>query len=168
MTFSFAPLWHLPTRGRSGPPWGGDGDPKPVTQNRAAVDTRTASNSPQVAANNDDFSLVEDDNPPTGSTRVWARTSPSTWPRQVTSPSRLGPTNATGPVESAQFPPPRAVAREPNPRLRELTIDPRLRELTIDLRLMELTTDPRLMELTIDRTSGVNPVPDTSVSGKGA
>jgi len=140
-----------------------------VTQNRAAVDTRTASNNPQVAANNDDFSLVEDDNPPTGSTRVWARTSPSTWPRQVTSPSRLGPTNATGPVESAQFPPPRAVAREPNPRLRELTIDPRLRELTIDLRLMELTTDPRLMELTIDRTRGrVNPVPDTSVSGKRA
>ena len=161
---SFAPLWHLPTRGRSGPPGGGG----MVTQNRAAVDTRTASNNPQVAANNDDFSLVEDDNPPTGSTRVWARTSPSTWPRQVTSPSRLGPTNATGPVESAQFPPPRAVAREPNPRLRELTIDPRLRELTIDLRLMELTTDPRLMELTIDRTSGVNAVPDTSVSGKSA
>jgi hypothetical protein len=121
-----------------------------VTQNRAAVDTRTASNNPQVAANNGDISLVDDDNPPTGLTRVWARTSPSTWPRQVTSPSRLGPSNATGPVELAQFPTSQAAAREPNPRLRELTID------------------PRLMELTIDRTSGVNPVPDTSVSGKGA
>jgi hypothetical protein len=41
-----------------------------VTQNRAAVDTRTASNSPQAAADNDDFSLVEDDNPPTGSAQV--------------------------------------------------------------------------------------------------
>ena len=48
--FSSAPQWHLPTRGRSGPPWGGM-----VTQNRAAVD-----NSPQVDANNDDFSLIED------------------------------------------------------------------------------------------------------------
>ena len=146
MAFSSAPLWHLPTQGRSGPPWGGG----TVTQSRAAVNTWTASNSPQVAANNNDFSLVEDDNPPTGSTRVWARTSPSMWPRQVTSPSRLGPSNATGPVELAQFPTSQAAAREPNPRLRELTID------------------PRLMELTIDRTSGVNPVPDTSVSGKGA
>jgi hypothetical protein len=166
-----------------------------VTQNRAAVDTRTASNNPRVAANNDDFSLVEDDNPPSGSTRVWARMSPSTCPRQVTSPSRLGPTNATGPVELAQFLTPRSAAKEPNPRLRELTIDPHLMELTIDPRLrestinfrlmeltidtrlielttdprlMELTTDPRLMELTIDRTSGVSSAPDTSVGGNGA
>ena len=32
-----------------------------VTQNRAAVDTRKTSNNPQVAANNDDVPLVEDD-----------------------------------------------------------------------------------------------------------
>jgi hypothetical protein len=147
-----------------------------VTQNRAAVDTRTASNSPKVAANNDDFSLVEDDNPPTGSTRssvgthepfvqrgpdwtsdvsitptttssLWLRTTTLQLDRpsvgthepfnvaptgQVMSPSRLGPTNATGLVESAQFPTPRSAAREPSPRLRQLTIDPRLMELTIN------------------------------------
>jgi hypothetical protein len=57
-----------------------------VTQNRAAVNTRTASNSPQVAANNDDPPLVEDDDPPIGRTRVWARLSPTR-----RSPNQRGP-----------------------------------------------------------------------------